>query len=161
MPDWITHVLVAWTICTVLSFKSKQFNPANTAICMVGALIPDVYKIVIPLEYLGVYAWNFILPFHMPVGSFIIATIFSLFFKEQKTVLLFLLLGVLTHYMLDLLLTNLSEGIYLLYPFSWSSWQFDVIPVDDLKITVISIALAVVVYFVSFWRKRIILSNKT
>ncbi|MEN4006440.1 MAG: hypothetical protein PQ964_03685 [Methanobacteriaceae archaeon] len=56
MPDWITHILVAWTICTVLGFKFKQFNPANTAICMVGALIPDVYKIVIPLEYLGIDA---------------------------------------------------------------------------------------------------------
>ncbi|MEN4005939.1 MAG: hypothetical protein PQ964_01035 [Methanobacteriaceae archaeon] len=53
MPDWITHVLVAWTICTVSGFF-KQFNPANTVICMVGALIPDVYKIVIPLEFLGI-----------------------------------------------------------------------------------------------------------
>jgi len=79
---------------------------------VVGALIPDVYKTVIPLEFLGIEAGNFIAPFHMPIGSFIIASIFSLLFKEQKTVLLFLLLGVLTHYMLDLLLTNLS-GVYI------------------------------------------------
>lgn len=154
MPDWITHVLVAWTICTVLSFKFKQFNPANTAICMAGALIPDVYKIVIPLEYLGIYAGNYIAPFHMPVGSLIIASIFSLFFKEQKIVLLFLLLGVLTHYMLDLLLTNLSGGIYLLYPFSWGSWQFDLIPDDDFNITILAVILAVFAYFVSKYVKN-------
>ena len=59
--------------------------------------------------------------------------------------LLFLLLGVLIHFMLDLLLTNLSGGIYLLYPFSWGSWQFNLIPDDDLKITAISIALAEVI----------------
>jgi hypothetical protein len=62
MPDWITHVLVAWTVCTVLSFKFKQFNSANTVICMGGALIPDVYKIVIPLEFLGIRGRETIIP---------------------------------------------------------------------------------------------------
>jgi hypothetical protein len=116
---------------------------------MVGALIPDVYKIVIPLEFLGIDAGNFIAPFHMPIGSFIIASIFSLFFKEQKIVLLFLLLGVLTHYMLDLLLTNLSGGIYLLYPFSWGSWQFDVIPDDDFNIIILAVVITIIIYLLS------------
>jgi len=60
MPDWIAHVLVAWTCCTLLGFKYKQFNTPNTVIAMIGSLIPDLFKLVIPLEYLGIY-WRFYL----------------------------------------------------------------------------------------------------
>lgn len=154
MPDWITHILVAWTLCTILGFKYKQFNPANTALCMVGALIPDTFKIVIPLGVMGIHAENFIMPFHLPVGSLIIASIFSLFFKERKVALSFLVLGFLTHYALDLLLTNLNGGMYMLFPFSWAYWQFDIIPNDDIRISALSIVLAVSVYLVSFWLKK-------
>lgn len=153
MPDWITHVLTAWTLCTVLSFKYKQFNSANTAICIAGSLIPDTFKIIIPLGYMGMHIENFIAPLHLPIGSFIIASLFSLLFKEKKLVLSFLLLGVLTHYALDLLLTNLSGGIYLLFPFTWNYLQFDIIPDDDYSLTIISIFVAVLVYFMSKYVK--------
>ncbi len=154
MPDWITHILAAWTLCTILGFKYKQFNPANTAVCMVGALIPDTFKIVIPLGFMGIHAENLLMPFHLPIGSFIIAGIFTLFFKERKLILSFLALGVLTHYALDLLLTNLNGGMALLFPFSWNAWQLDIIPDDDFHITILAIGLALVVYSVSLWRKR-------
>lgn len=154
MPDWITHILVAWTLCTILGFKYKQFNPANTAVCMVGALIPDTFKIVIPLGFMSIHAENLLMPFHLPIGSFIIASIFTLFFKERKLILSFLVLGVLTHYALDLLLTNLNGGMALLFPFSWSTWQLDIIPDDDFHITILAIGLALIVYSVSLWQKR-------
>jgi hypothetical protein len=154
MPDWITHILAAWTLCTILGFKYKEFNPANTAICMVGALLPDTFKIVIPLGLIGIHAENFLMPFHLPIGSFIIASIFTLFFKERKIVFSFLVLGFLTHYALDLLLTNLNGGIYLLFPFSWNFWQFDVIPDDDFHSTILAVGLAIMVYSVSLWRER-------
>ncbi len=160
MPDWITHILVAWTLCTILGFKYKQFNPANTAVCMAGALIPDTFKIVIPLGFMGIHAENFLMPLHMPVGSIIVASIFTLFFKERKIVLSFLLLGVLTHYALDLLLTNLNSGIYLLFPFSWNSWQLDIIPDDDFHITIVAIILAVLVYLVSVHLKKELMGVK-
>jgi hypothetical protein len=160
MPDWITHILVAWTLCTILGFRYNQFTPANTAICMVGALIPDTFKIVIPLGVMGIHAENFLMPLHLPIGSFIIASIFTLFFKERKIVFSFLVLGFLTHYALDLLLTNLNGGIYLLFPFSWKFWQFDVIPDDDFHITILAIGLALVVYSVSLWRKKANLKQK-
>ena len=154
MPDWITHILVAWTLCTILSFKYKQFNPANTAICMVGALIPDTFKVVIPLGLMHIHAENFLMPLHLPVGSIIVASIFALFFKERKIVVSFLLLGVLTHYALDLLLTNLNGGMAMLFPFSWSAWQLDLIPDDDFHITILAIILAASVYLISFWFKK-------
>ena len=156
MPDWVTHILVAWMLCTILSFKYKQINPAYTVVCMVGALIPDIYKIVIPLGLVGIHAENFFMPFHLPAGSLIIASIFTLFFKDHKKLVLSLLvLGVATHYALDLLIINLNGGIYLLFPFSWSYWQFDIIPDDDLNITILAIGLTLVVYVITSWvRKR-------
>lgn len=156
MPDWVTHILVAWMLCTILSFKYEQINPAYTVVCMVGALIPDIYKIVIPLGLVGIHAENFFMPFHLPAGSLIIASIFTLFFKDHKKLVLSLLvLGVTTHYALDLLIINLNGGIYLLFPFSWSYWQFDIIPDDDLNITILAIGLTLVVYVITSWvRKR-------
>ena len=155
MPDWITHILAAWMICTILSFKYKQINPAYTVVCMVGALIPDTFKIVIPLGLMGIKAENFLMPMHLPIGSLLIAAIFTLFFKEKKKIVLSLLvLGVATHYALDLLLTNLSGGMALLFPFSWDTWALNIIPDDDWHITLLAMGLAVVVYVVSSWFKR-------
>ena len=155
MPDWITHLLVAWMICTILSFKYKQINPTYTVVCMVGALIPDVYKITIPLGVMGIHAENLLMPLHLPVGSLIIAAIFTLFFKEQKKLVLSLLvLGVATHYVLDLLLINLNGGMVMLFPLSWDTWSVNVVPNDDWHITLLAMGLAVVVYFVSYWFKN-------
>ena len=155
MPDWITHILTAWMICTILSFKYKQINPAYTVVCMVGALIPDTFKIVIPLGIMGIHAENFFMPFHLPIGSLIIASLFTLFFKERKKLVLSLLvLGVATHYALDLLIINLNGGMTMLFPFSWDVWAINVIPADDYHITILAIGLALVVYFASFWFKR-------
>jgi hypothetical protein len=150
MPDWITHLLAAWMICTILSFKYKQINPAYTVVCMAGALIPDTFKIVIPLGLMGIRVDDILMPFHLPAGSLIIASIFTLFFKDNKKLVLSLLvLGVATHYALDLLLTNLNGGMEMLFPFSWNSWTLNVIPDDDWHITLLAVGLALIIYFVS------------
>jgi len=155
MPDWITHLLAAWMLCTILSFKYKEINPAYTVVCMAGALIPDLFKITIPLGSMGIKVENFLMPVHLPIGSLIIAGIFTLFFKENKKLVLSLLvLGVATHYALDLLLINLNGGMKLLFPLSWNSWTLNIIPDDDLNITILAVGLAMVVYFVSVWFKK-------
>ncbi len=149
MPDWITHILVAWTACTLLSFKFKQFNAENTVIVMIGSLIPDIFKIYIPLELLGFYTQDFIMPLHLPIGSLIMAAIISLFFKEKKTIFMFLILGVFTHFALDSLLTYVSGGMLLLFPFSWETWQLRIIPVDDYNTMILALFIAVFVYVIS------------
>lgn len=146
MPDWIAHVLVAWTCCTILGFKYKQFNTPNTVIAMIGSLIPDLFKVVILLEYLGIYIGDFIYPIHLPIGSLIIASMIALFFKERKTVFLFVIFGALTHYALDVFLVNLNGGMPLIFPFSWEKLEFGVIPVDDYNFTIMAIILALIVH---------------
>lgn len=148
MPDWIAHVLVAWSLCTLLGLKYKQFDTPNTIIAMFGSILPDIFKVVIPLQYFGVYVDDFIYPIHLPIGSVIISSIIALFFNEKKTVFLFLIFGVLTHYILDLFLINLNGGMPLLFPFSFEKLQFGIIPVDDYYFTLLIIIIALIIYFI-------------
>ncbi len=151
MPDWLTHILVAWTLCTILGFRFKTFNPPNIAICMVGALIPDIVKISIPLTFFGYYSYYLIAALHTPAGSTIIASIISMFFKEKKLIFGLLLLGAGTHFLMDLLLNDIGAGIYLFYPLSWSFWQIGLFSNTDYLITIISTVVALTVYFISIY----------
>ncbi len=146
MPDWITHVLVAWTLATLLGFKFKEFSQRNAAIVILGALIPDLYKIYLLMPLIGDQILNFVLPVHMPIGSLLIAGIISLFFTEIRKAFFFLILGISTHYILDLLL--ISSGLELLYPISLFRFQIGIITVYDYHITILSIFMAFIVYII-------------
>lgn len=147
MPDWVTHVAVAWTLCRVLSFKYKEFNSANTLIVITGALIPDISKVALGLRLLGIDS-DYFATIHVPTGSLIVAGIFSLLFPEKKKAFLFLGLGILTHYILDGLLEHVSGGMYLLFPFSWWSWQLELTTSADYWVTLIAVSIAVIVYLI-------------
>ncbi|MGB9980311.1 metal-dependent hydrolase [Methanobacterium sp.] len=144
MPDWITHILIPWTFFTILGFKFKQFSQQNIAVVIMGALVPDIFKIYLVLNQIGIHVEDFFTPIHSPVGSILIASIISLFFIERRLIFIFLVLGISTHYALDLLLFN--GGMYLLYPFNPVKWQIGIISVTDYNITIVSIVAALVVY---------------
>ncbi len=152
MPDWVTHIAVAYTLCTILGFKYREFNTANTVLVMVGAVIPDVVKVGIIADILGYGVWDYLWPIHLPVGSLIVAGMMSLLFQDKKKTLLFFTLGVATHYGLDLLLFNVSGGIALFYPFYWGQWQLDLVTTDSYYTTIIALVLALVVFLISRWK---------
>jgi hypothetical protein len=153
MPDWITHIAVAWIIGTLLGLRYKQFNQSNTAIIMVGALIPDIIKISIITNYLGYNIYNYITPIHLPIGSIIIVGMITLLFKEKKWIFLFLLIGITTHYLLDLLLEG--EGMTLFYPFYWGQWQLGLTTSQDYTSTIIALSAVILVYMISRYQNRI------
>jgi hypothetical protein len=146
MPDWTTHVLVAWSFATILGFRFKQFSQKNVAIVMLGALIPDIYKLNLVLDSFGFNVQSFLTPIHLPIGSLLIAAIISLFFIEKRLIFLFLAIGIGTHYVLDLLL--FSGGMEIFYPFSTLKFQIGIISVTDYNITILSIILASIVFLV-------------
>ena len=148
MPDWVTHIVVAWTLCRILSFKFKEFNSANTLIVITGALIPDISKVVLGLRLFGFDASDYFATIHLPTGSFIVAGIVSLLFPEKKKAFLFLGLGILTHYILDIILEHVSGGIYLLFPFSWWQWQLEITSSSDYWITFLALSIAGLVYLI-------------
>lgn len=133
----------------ILRFKFKELDNANIVLVMIGALIPDLFKIVIPLEYLGIYIKYFIYPLHLPVGSLISASLITLLFKEKRIVFLLLIFGIFIHYSLDLLMTYVSGGLTLLFPFSWAEWQLRIISVDDYYLLILAVFVALIVFAVS------------
>lgn len=156
MPDWLTHILVVWSLCTVLGFRYKEFTSGNTALAMLGALLPDAVKIAIPLQFLTGYDLSVLFTtLHTPLGSSLLAAMLGLLFKDKKSAFLFLLLGILTHFALDLLMSYYSGGIYLLYPLSWTQWQIGVISTVDYKISLLAIVISIYVYLVARIRNSI------
>jgi membrane-bound metal-dependent hydrolase YbcI (DUF457 family) len=115
---------------------------------MIGSVLPDVVKFGILFDYIGVDVWDYFQPLHLPVGSIILAGIVSLFFEDRKTVFLFIVLGVLTHFFLDLLLYHLNGGMHLFYPFSWQTFSLNLVPNDDFNITIIALLVALSVYII-------------
>ena len=155
MPDWIVHIAVAWTICRLLRFKYPQFNPGNTSLAMIGSILPDITKVSILFNLLFQYCYReYIYALHMPLSSLVLAGFISLFFKEKKTAFLFLSFGILTHYLLDLLLIQTGEGTFQFYPISWLSFHLDLIPPDDYYLTIIALIIALIVYVVSRWYEK-------
>ena len=148
MPDWVTHIAVAWTLCRILSFRYREFNTTNTMIVIAGALIPDISKIALGLSWIGIDVTDYLAILHIPSGSIIVAGMISLLFPEKKKAFLFLGLGVLTHYCLDLILEHVSGGIYLLYPFIWWQCQLEITNSSDYLITLLALCIAGLVYLI-------------
>jgi len=154
MPDWMVHVAVAWTLCRILRFKYPQFNSPNTVLAMIGSVFPDALKVSILFELLGQDWWDYLYVVHLPIGSFLLAGIASLFFREKKEAFLFLSLGIVTHYAMDLLLIQLGYGMYLLYPASWMGFTLNMVPNDDYYITIVALFIALLVYVLSEWQEK-------
>ena len=145
----MTHILVAFTLCTILGIRYTQFNTANTVLVMIGAVLPDLVKVGMLADWLGYGIWDYLWPIHLPVGSVIIAGMISLLFKEKKMAFLFFVLGIGTHFALDLLLYNVSGGIALFYPFYWGEWQLDLVTTDSYYTTIIALIFALFAYLLS------------
>ncbi len=61
MPNWLAHVLFAYVLCKVSGIRFK-FNNENTAIVMVGSLIPDVVKIGMSFDFVRYRRMGFYCP---------------------------------------------------------------------------------------------------
>lgn len=148
MPDWVTHIAVAWIICRLLSFKYDEFNAANTMLVITGALIPDFSKFILVFEFFGLDISEYLSIIHIPTGSVIVAAMLAMLFPEKKKAFLFFGLGIVTHYSLDIILEHVSGGIYLLFPFSWWQWQLEITNSSDYLITLLALCIAGLVYLI-------------
>lgn len=139
MPDWLTHTLVGW----ITGKTIKQ----EISLIVIGSLIPDITKLYLLFDLiLQEKAEDLFLPIHTPFGAVLIALIIALFFHNIKKAFIPLLIGVATHFILDMFLLNVSGGMPLLFPFSWEEWQFDLIRSDDYTMTIVAIIAALIVY---------------
>lgn len=146
MPDWLTHTLAGWITGKAIKME--------VGLLVVGSLIPDLVKINLAFLYLGIDLHQYLNPFHTPAGAFLIAGIFAIFFKDAKKAFIPLGIGIITHFILDFFLVHVSGGIKLLFPISWSEWQYYLIRYDDYHVTIVALLAAILVYITYFYHKK-------
>lgn len=114
MPDLLTHVLVGYVLGALLTTRATGFSKAMTTVVMLGALLPDLTKIQLIISdaqmeaALGLpFAWRAL---HTFGGVLVTASIGSLLVgaANRRRVLVFLLVGAVSHLILDSLLVKPS-----------------------------------------------------
>ena len=123
MADLLTHVLVAYILAVLFSFRYDWITPSMVTVAMLGAVVPDLAKIglVVPnarvKSLLGLpFDWWAL---HMLGGTLVAITIGALLTGPayRRRVFLLLALGAVSHHVLDALLINPSGYSYaLLWP---------------------------------------------
>ena len=121
--DWIVHLLVPWIGAKILQVRCTEMADRQIALVMLGAVLPDINAIGYLLQWTGINYGGFLLPFHTPIGSLLVAAIISLMFTKRKQALSILGIGIATHYALDSLLLHVGGGMVLLFPFNWI-WDY-------------------------------------
>lgn len=124
MADLFTHVIVAFTIAVVLSWKLAWVTRPMIPVAMVGAAIPDLNRIdlLIPEEAItaltGIpWTWGVL---HRAGGALLIIALFTLLVRRdlRKPVFALLTIGVCSHFVLDYFLWQpTGETNLLLWPF--------------------------------------------
>lgn len=123
MSDLLTHVLTAYVIVTVLSWRYERLTPPYVTVAMIGTLVPDLNRLefVLPASSvesaLGVpFDWNAL---HTLGGSVSVAVIGALLvpLAYRRRVFVLLCLGIGSHLALDALLVQPTVRSYaVLWP---------------------------------------------
>ena len=117
MPDLLTHLIVAE------GCRKVTRSGALTYWFLVGTILPDI--LTRPFNILFPSLHWFFMPLHTPVGLFFVCMAICQFFStaERWSVFCNLLGGAALHLVLDLFQKHFGEGYYLLFPFSWRSFE--------------------------------------
>jgi hypothetical protein len=148
--DWMAHIAFAFILCALLALRWPVFGGRNTVLVMIGAVLPDIFKLYLPLQFVGIYAQDALTLFHIPIGTLLVCGLAALLFEEGTRVRVFLLFafGMATHYALDVLLIHVSGAFMLLYPLSWETWALQLVRPDTWLGTTMLVAAALLVYSV-------------
>ena len=96
---------------------------------MIGALLPDIFKLSLPLRLFWANAGCACTLPYTDRNATCLRAVRPTFWGGRTRGRAFLLftLGMLTHYEPDVLLIGVAGGLALLYPFTWETWHFDLI----------------------------------
>ncbi|QLG49296.1 metal-dependent hydrolase [Natrinema halophilum] len=125
MPDLLTHVLIGYSIGTLLSFRYETIRPAQVTLVMGGALSPDLAKgdLFFPSEFVeylvGIpFSWA---PLHTLVGTVLVVLFGSLLVAPEyrRQAIALIAIGATSHHALDVaLLTATGEAYAVFFPIS-------------------------------------------
>ncbi|WP_122089283.1 metal-dependent hydrolase [Halalkalicoccus subterraneus] len=123
MAEWLSHVLIAYALATLLSWRWSWITPQYKTLAMIGSFVPDLNRFELLISehtveaLLGIpFSWS---PLHFLSGSLLAVAIGSLLVAPRYRTRVFsvLALGVATHHAIDLFLVSLSGHSYsILWP---------------------------------------------
>lgn len=123
MAEWLSHILFAYALATLLSWRYPWITPQYKTLAMIGSFVPDLNRFELLISehtveaLLGIpFSWS---PLHFLSGSLVTVAIGSLLVAPRYRARVFslLLLGMATHHALDLFLVSLSGYSYsILWP---------------------------------------------
>jgi membrane-bound metal-dependent hydrolase YbcI (DUF457 family) len=126
MAEWLTHVLFAYVLATLLSVRYTWITREYVTIAMIGAIVPDLNRMDLVVDdyvieaVLGIpFSWG---AFHTLGGSLVAVAVGALLVGPRYRIRVFalLVLGMASHHALDLLLINLTGYSYaVLWPLTW------------------------------------------
>jgi hypothetical protein len=112
MPDWFSHVLIAWMACEILKVDRK-WRP----VAYIGALIPDIGKLFLVIDLFSESSSHwFFEPFHSILIPILTAGLLSQLFQDQKYAFGLFAGGAILHMAADILQGSINSGYYLLFP---------------------------------------------
>ncbi|MBD3189763.1 MAG: hypothetical protein GF308_03925 [Candidatus Heimdallarchaeota archaeon] len=168
MPDWVTHIITTWLIYQLLArFKILKKNRYNEIILLFGAILPDINRLALIGEvlqplllfYTNEQTYYFFLVIHTPIGSLLIAGIIAQIFEKRKETFLYLVGGITSHLMLDMLLTSINKGVYFLFPFSFQPFQLKLLNSMDMSYMIITITIFLCTLFYQKAKNKIVIVN--
>lgn len=123
MADLLTHVLAAYVIATVLSWRLAWVTPAMVAAAMAGAVSPDLNRLelLLPAAVItGVtgLAWDWSAMHRLGGMVLVMALVAVVVHRSVRwTAVLMVAIGATSHHLLDLVLINVSGRSYaVLWP---------------------------------------------
>lgn len=144
MPDWITHISVAYIIAILLNIKE------NRTILYIGAIIPDSFRLfflVGPFTGFSI-AMNFFAPLHTVIGVLLSGAFVISFFKgvAWRHAFKLVLLGAISHFALDALMHPFGTSIWAFYPFWISPTYSGIIWSDSYWPVIISVIAGIIMW---------------
>lgn len=150
MPDWLTHLVLGLVLTELFSVQKKS-------LVLLGAILPDILsKLVLLQFFVPILDLNlkFLRAFHVPFVLFLLTLIAAPVFKyDYRKVIFWLNLGILSHFLSDLMLRHLSptSGMMLFYPFSSAGFSLNLVWPDQSYFILIP---ALLLYFAIILIKR-------
>ena len=120
MAELLTHVLAAFIIATVASWRYDWITPPLVVACMVGAAIPDLNRIelILPADTITAFTglpWSWGIT-HRAGGALLIAFILTLLVRKdlRNPVFALLCVGIASHVVIDYFLWQPTGRTHLM-----------------------------------------------
>ena len=142
MPDLATHITVAY-----LANKRAQLS---APMIMTGAVLPDISRAML---FILPYHRYHLEAFHAPLTTLALAALLCLGFRPgtRRFVLLSVVIGAATHYLLDLFQYHYSGGYYWFFPFSLARYEIGIAGTED---SLFVLPLLLIVAGILIWREK-------